>query len=224
MRYELLEKPDFTMVKVHFDAPGEAMTCESAAMVARDSKIDMKTSMQGGFLAAAKRKLLGGESIFQNTFTATAPGQTLYFAPAPEGDVVAVEMDGYTPILMNSGCFLGAAPTVQLDTKWGGTKGFFSGSGFFLLKAMGVGPLFFASYGGIHAIDVGPEGYIVDTTHVVGFTGGLDYRVARVGGMKSLFFSGEGLVCELQGQGRVWIQTRNPSEFGGAIGPQLPTR
>jgi uncharacterized protein (AIM24 family) len=107
MRYELLEKPDFTMVKVTFDQAGEAMRTESAAMVARDSAVDMKTEMQGGFLAAAKRKLLGGESIFQNTFTATAPNQSLYFAPAPEGDVVVVEMDGYTPILMNSGCFLG---------------------------------------------------------------------------------------------------------------------
>jgi len=74
MRYELLEKPDFTMVKVTFDQPGEQMLCEASAMVARDSRVEMKTSMQGGLLGAAKRKLLGGESVFQNTFTATAPG------------------------------------------------------------------------------------------------------------------------------------------------------
>jgi uncharacterized protein (TIGR00266 family) len=224
MRYELLDKPDFTMVKVTFDAPGEQMTCEASAMVARDSRIDMKTSMQGGFLAAAKRKLLGGESIFQNTFTASAPGQTLYFAPAPEGDVVAVEMDGRTPVLMNSGAFLGAAPSVRLDATWGGAKGFFSGTGFFLLKAEGVGPLFFASYGGIHTVDVGPSGYICDTGHVVAFTGGLDYNVRRLGGLRSLFFSGEGLVCYFQGQGRLWISTRNPGGLVHFVHPFRPVQ
>lgn len=219
MRYELLEKPDFTMVKVTFDAPGEQMLCESSAMVARDSAVDMKTQMKGGFLAAAKRKLLGGESIFQNTFTASAPGQSLYFAPAPEGDVQVLEMDGSTPILMNSGAFLGSAPGVQLDTKWGGAKGFFSGAGFFLLRATGLGPLFFASYGGIHAVDVGPGGYVCDTGHVVAFTGGLNYTVTRLGGLKSLFFSGEGLVCNFTGQGRLWISTRNPGGLVNFVHP-----
>jgi uncharacterized protein (TIGR00266 family) len=224
MRYDLLDKPDFTMVKVTFDQPGEQMLCESSAMVARDSAVDMKTSMQGGLLAAAKRKLMGGESIFQNTFTATAPGQSLYFSPAPEGDVHALEMDGHTPILMNSGAFLGSAPTVTLDTKWGGTKGFFSGTGFFLLKATGTGPLFFASYGGIHAIDVGPGGYVCDTGHVVAFTNGLNYNVQRLGGLKSLFFSGEGLVCSFQGQGRLWISTRNPGGLVAFVHPFRPVQ
>lgn len=219
MRYELLEKPDFTMVKVHFDQAGEQMLCESQAMVARDSAMEMKTEMKGGLLAAAKRKLMGGESIFQNTFTATAPNQSLYFAPAPEGDVQAIEMDGTTPILMNSGAFLGSAPGVTLDTKWGGTKGFFSGTGFFLLQATGTGPLFFSSYGAIHAVDIQGEGYICDTGHVLAFTGGLNYDVQRLGGLKSMFFSGEGLVCNFQGHGRLWISTRNPSNLVSFVHP-----
>lgn len=219
MRYELLDKPDFTMVKVTFDAPGEKMVVESAAMVARSSAMTMETNMQGGIMAAAKRKLLGGESIFQNTFTAAQPGETLYFAPAPEGDVEVLEMDGTTPIFMSSGAFLGSAPTVNLDTKWGGTKGFFSGTGMFLLKSEGTGPVFFSCYGGLHAVDVGPEGYICDTSHVVAFTGGLQYDVQRVGGIKSLFMSGEGLVCRFSGQGRLWMSTRNPGGLASFVHP-----
>lgn len=219
MRYELLDKPDFTMVKVTFDAPGEKMVVESAAMVARSSSMAMETNMQGGIMAAAKRKLLGGESIFQNTFTAAQPGETLYFAPAPEGDVEVLELDGTTPIFMSSGAFLGSAPTVNLDTKWGGTKGFFSGTGMFLLKAEGTGPVFFSCYGGLHAVDVGPAGYICDTSHVVAFTGGLQYDVQKVGGIKSLFMSGEGLVCRFSGQGRLWMSTRNPSGLASFVHP-----
>jgi uncharacterized protein (TIGR00266 family) len=224
MRYDLLEKPDFTMVQVTFDAPGEQMVCESAAMVARDGGIEMKTSMQGGLLAAVKRKALGGESVFQNTFTASAAGQRLFFAPAPEGDVEVVSMDGRTPVFMNSGAYLGAAPGVTLDTAWGGTRGFFSGQGLFLLKCTGTGPLFFASYGGIHPVDVGPGGYICDTGHVVAFTGGLSYTVQKVGGLRGLFLSGEGLVCNFQGQGRLWMSTRNSSSLTNFLHPFRPVQ
>jgi len=222
MRYDLLEKPDFTMVQVTFDQQGEQMVCESSAMVARDSGIDMKTSLQGGMMAAMKRAALGGESLFQNTFTATAPGQRLFFAPAPEGDVEVLNLDGYTPIMMSSGAYLGSAPSVQLDTKWGGAKGFFSGQGTFLLKAQGQGPVFFSCYGGIHAVDVGPAGYICDTGHVVAFTGGLNYNVQRLGGLKSFVFGGEGLVCNFQGQGRLWISTRNSSSLVSFVNPYRP--
>jgi uncharacterized protein (TIGR00266 family) len=83
----------------------------------------------------------------------------------------------------------------------------------FLLAANGHGPLFFSAYGGIHAVDVGPAGYVCDTGHVVGFTAGLTYRVTKLGGIKSLFFSGEGLVCHFSGQGRLWLSTRNPSSL-----------
>ncbi|MFO0571496.1 MAG: TIGR00266 family protein [Polyangiaceae bacterium] len=219
MQYDILEKPDFSLVRVRFQAPGEQLLVESAAMVAKHSSVDMKTQMQGGLLGAAKRKLLGGESLFQNTFTASAAGEELWLAPGPEGDVEVVEMDGRTPIFLSSGAFLASAPTVQIDTKWGGAKGFFSGAGLFLLAAQGTGPLFFCAYGGIHAVDVGPAGYICDTSHIVGFTGGLEYQVTKVGGMKSLFFSGEGLVCRFQGQGRLWISTRNPSGLVSFLQP-----
>ena len=75
MQYDILEKPDFSLVRVAFHQPGESLLVEAAAMVAKDSALEMRTQMQGGLLGAAKRKLLGGESVFQNTFTATAPGQ-----------------------------------------------------------------------------------------------------------------------------------------------------
>jgi uncharacterized protein (TIGR00266 family) len=224
MRYEMLDKPDFGVVRVTFDQPGEQMLVESSAMVGRDSAVDMKTQMRGGLLAAAKRKMLGGESVFQNTFTATAPGQTLWFAPGPEGDVESFNLDGSYPIFLQSGAFLACGTGVNLDTKWGGAKGFFSGAGLFLLKCEGHGPLFFNCYGGMHAVDVGPAGYICDTTHIVGFTAGLQYNVTKLGGLKSLFFSGEGLVCHFYGQGRLWISTRNPSSLAAFLAAFRPKK
>ena len=38
------------------------------------------------------------------------------------------------------------------------------------------------------------------------------------------FLSGEGLVCTFQGQGTVYLQSRNASEYGAAVGALLPPR
>jgi uncharacterized protein (TIGR00266 family) len=224
MQYNFVQKPDFTAVRFVFDQAGEQLLVEPSAMLARDTAMEMKTSMTGGILGAAKRKLLGGESIFQNTFTATAPGQTLWIAPGPEGDCEVVQCDGVTPIMLSSGAFLASGMGVQMDTKWGGAKGFFSGAGMFLLKAVGQGPLFFCCYGGIHAVDINNGAYICDTGHILGFTGGLDYRVTKVGGLKSFFLGGEGLVAEFRGTGRLWISTRKPGGLAAFLYPFRPVQ
>ena len=58
-------------------------------------------------------------------------------------------------------------------------------------------------------VDAGRE-LVVDTGHLVAFTGGVDYLVRKVGGgIRSMIGSGEGLVMELSGSGLVWVQTRN---------------
>lgn len=219
MQYEILNSPDFSMLRIVFDKPGEKLISEAQSMVGKDASVVMETGLQGGVLAAAKRRVLGGESLFQNTFTATAPDQELWLAPGPEGDIEVVECRSDQPVFLSSGAFLASSPRVMLDTTWQGGRGFFSGAGLFLLKAEGKGPLFFASYGGIHEVRIRKSSYICDTSHIVGFTAGLDYKVRKLGGIKSLFFSGEGLVCEFSGDGRLWIATRNPAGLASFLHP-----
>jgi len=224
MQFDIRQRPDFSIARVQFDQPGEQMVVEASAMVARDKGVEMKTQMQGGLMGAMKRKMLGGESVFQNTFTATAPGQSLWLAPGPDGDMEQVILDGQTPLMMASGAYVASVPSVTLDTKWGGAKGFFSGTGMFLLKTEGSGPVFFGAYGGLHAVDVGPQGYICDTGHIVAFTGGLQYDVTSVGGLGGLFASGEGLVARFSGQGRLWIATRQAKTLARFLHPFRPRK
>ncbi len=225
MHHEFLDKPDYGMACIYFDAAGEELVVESGAMVARDTAIEMKTQMRGGLLAAAKRKLLGGESLFLNTFKSTGPGQRLYIAPAPEGDIEAMDIGPGTEIIMQSGAYVASEPTVELDTKWAGFKGFFSGEGLFFLRTGGTGKLFFNSYGGIHPVQLdGSAPYIVDTSHIVAFSPTLDFTIRKIGGMKSLFLSGEGLVCEFRGAGTLWTQTRNAGALASFLDPFRPTK
>jgi uncharacterized protein (TIGR00266 family) len=185
----------------------------------------MQTSMRGGLLAAAKRRMLGGESIFQNTFTARAAGEELYLATPSEGDLKRLDLTEGESFFLQSGAYVAhVGQKLVLDTKWGGVKSFFSGVGFFMLRVTGPGTLYYASYGALHEVAVGPEGYTADTGHIVGFTEGLNYRVRSFGGFKGLFFSGEGLVCDFDGAGTLYLQTRDPSSLAGFLHPFRPVR
>ncbi|HSC87932.1 MAG TPA: TIGR00266 family protein [Polyangiaceae bacterium] len=219
MKYDILDSPDFAMLQLVLDS-GEKVVAESGAMVAKDTQISIETSMRGGLLGAAKRKLLGGESLFQNTFTSAAGGQRLYLSTAAEGDMKARTLAAGESFFLQSGAYVAhSGEKLVIDTKFGGVKGFFSGVGFFMLRIQGPGTVFYGSYGALHEVEVGPEGYTVDTGHIVGFTEGLTYNVRKFGGFKGLFFSGEGLICDFHGQGKVYVQTRNASSLAGFLHP-----
>ncbi len=204
--FRLDGKPDYAFLTVTIPA-GRTLKVEAAAMATLDTNVKMKTKLGGGF-----RRFLGGESLFINEFTAeNGPGE-IGIAPSAPGDVEHVHLDNQTIFLQSSG-YLASDPAVLIETKWQGfTKGFFSGENLFLVKASGSGDLWFNTYGGMLCVEVDGE-YVVDTGHMVAFTEGLDYRVSKVGGYKSLFLSGEGLVCRFTGKGRIWIQTRQVPRF-----------
>jgi uncharacterized protein (TIGR00266 family) len=224
MRHEILDAPDFGLLKLTLEA-GEKVVAESGAMVAMGPSVAIETKMRGGLLAAAKRKLLGGESIFQNTFTATAAGQELYLAPPVEGDVTKRELAPGETFFLQSGNYLAhVGEQLVLDTQWGGVRSFFGGIGFFMLKVVGPGTLFYASYGAIHEVAVGAGGYTCDTGHIVGFTSGLEYNVRTFAGFKGLFFSGEGLVCDFEGRGTLFVQTRKAPSLAAFLHPFRPVQ
>lgn len=220
MQHEILYQPSYSLLKVQL-AAGEQIAAEGGAMVSMSDGVEIQTKAKGGFFKALKRSMLGGESFFQNTFTAPAGGEVTFAPPLP-GDIVPLQMTGQT-IYAQGGAYLCSAPTVQVDTQWGGAKTFFSKEGFFLLKLTGSGDVFLTSYGAIYPLQLAPgQSYIVDTGHMVAFDQSVQYNVTRVGGMKSTLFSGEGLVCRLTGPGRIWVQTRSMDSYLAWLIPHLP--
>lgn len=223
MQYEIRQRPNFSVARIQFDQPGEEMVVEASAMVAKDDSVAMETNMQGGLMKSAKRSMLGGESLFQNTFTSQAAGETLWVAPPAEGDIVDFELQEGQQVYLSSGNFIASGPNVDLDSEFKGGKGFFSGTSMFMLRATGPGPLLLGSYGAVHPVDVGSQGYIVDNNHIVGFTGGLDYDIRKVGGLLSFAAGGEGIVCEFRGEGRLWLSTRSADALARFLHKFRPT-
>jgi uncharacterized protein (TIGR00266 family) len=200
---------------------GEQVQAVTGAMVSMSAGITIDTGMKGGLVAGLKRSVLGGESLFINTFTAQQPGEVTVSPPLP-GDMVAIKLSAQD-LYVHSGAFLAASAEVNVDTKWGGGRTFFSGEGLFLVKLSGPGTVLVSSYGAIDVRELAPsESYTVDTAHIVGFEGSVQYDVQRSGGWKTTMLGGEGLVVDLTGPGRIFIQTRSPQSLVEWLIPQLP--
>ena len=222
MNHEILYRPSYSLLKVNL-GKGESISAEAGAMVSMSSTIEIETKMKGGLFGALKKSVLGGESFFTNNFKANDAGEVC-FAPSLPGDLTAVELANQT-ILAQSGAYVASSPEITVDTKWGGAKTFISKEGFFLLKIAGTGTVFLSSYGAIHEVQLAAgQRYTVDTGHMVAFDDGVRYEVKRVGGLKSTLFSGEGLVCELTGPGRIMLQTRSEDAFISWLTPKLPQK
>ncbi|MES2038244.1 MAG: TIGR00266 family protein [Pseudomonadota bacterium] len=217
LKFKIDGSPDFGFVTVQLP-PGQMLKVEASAMATMDTNLVMKTKMKGGI-----SRMLSGENLFLNEFTAeNGPGE-IGIAPATPGDLIHRYMRGET-LYLQSGAFVASTPGINIETKWQGfTKGFFSGESLFLIRATGEGDLWLNSYGAIIEIDV-KDGYVVDTGNIVAFTEGLEYSISKVGGYKSLFFSGEGFVCRFKGEGKLWIQTRSVGAFAGWAGKYRPTK
>ncbi|MDP6110280.1 MAG: TIGR00266 family protein [Planctomycetota bacterium] len=217
--FELGCQPDFSFLTVQIPG-GETLKVEASAMASMDTNIQMKTKFKGGL-----GRFMTGESLFINEFTAEGGPGEIKIAPGSPGDMDHVYLNGDTIYLQNS-AYVASGMNVELETKWQGIKkAFFSGESLFLIKCSGNGDLWFNTYGAMIQIDVAAgQDYVVDTGYIVAFTEGLDYDVNMLGGYKSLFFSGEGLVCRFSGQGKVWIQTRQVAAFTSWVHPFRPVK
>ena len=209
------------MAVIHMDQ-GERVKSEAGAMMAMSPNVDISTSTEGGITRGLRRAVLGGESFFMNTFTATGPDAHVAVAPSLPGDIITWPLGGNT-VYLQSGSYLASPGSIDIDSKWGGAKTFFSKEGLFMLKCSGHGDLVVSSYGAVQAIDLAAgQRYTVDTGHMVGWDEGVSYEVRKVGNWKSTMLSGEGLVVELTGPGRIYLQTRSPENFIDWLAPKLP--
>ncbi|KAF5078361.1 hypothetical protein DSECCO2_140310 [anaerobic digester metagenome] len=221
MEYEILYKPSYSLLKLDLERL-EQVNAESGALVSMSSGISIETGMKGGLFGGLKRSLLGGESFFINKFTAESPGEITMAPPLP-GDIHTMDLENEV-IFVQSGSFMAGTIDIDINTKWGGSKTFFSKEGLFLLKIGGTGSLFTSSFGAIHPLTLEEgETYLVDTGHIVAFDEHVGYQVKKIGGLKSTLFSGEGLVVELTGPGKAWIQSRSEDAFLSWLIPRLPS-
>jgi uncharacterized protein (TIGR00266 family) len=222
MNVEIHYRPAQAMARVLLGT-NESVVAESGAMVGMSTNVHIQT--QSGGLMKGLKRLFGGESFFRNTFTAQAgPGEVLLAHSLP-GDMAVLDMTEHG-FFIQSASYVASTPNVDVSSKVGGFKTFFAGEGVFVLRATATGPgqVVVGAFGGVQEIPCDGD-LVIDTGHLVAWDAQLQYSVGKSGsGWIASWLSGEGLVCHFRGQGRVWIQTRNPGEYGRAVGSMLPAR
>jgi len=210
MQVNLLYRPSQALAQVWLQN-GESVTAESGAMVGMSTNVQMQTQ-SGGFMKGLKR-MFGGESFFRNTFTSYNGNGEVLFATPLTGDMAVLDV-GHKQWNVQNSAFVACSPSVDVKTKSGGFKGLFSGAGLFVLETTGQGQMIIGSFGALEAIQVDGS-MVIDTGHLVGKSGA---------GWIASWLSGEGLVCHFEGQGTVYLQSRNAAEYGATIGALLPPR
>lgn len=221
MDIEIVYRPSYAMGIIRLQGD-QAVRVEGGSMVGMSAGVTLETGATGGFWKSLGRSLLGGESFFQNTYQAPAQGGEVMVAPALPGDLFTLSLEGES-LMVQSGSYVASELSIDVDTKWGGARTFFAAEGLIMLRASGNGKLLLSSYGAIHELQLAAgEQYTVDTGHLVAFSEEMAFTVRRIGGVKSTLFSGEGLVVDLGGPGRVLMQSRSADAFLSWLIPQLP--
>lgn len=219
MEVELKHQPSYTLAVVKL-AGGEEIRAEPGAMVSYTAGMEPKTKAEGGLFGGLKR-MVAGESFFQNTWTAPAQGGEITLTQALPGDMKVINLDG--EFLLQSGAYIASESAVTIDAAWGGSRGFFGSGSLVLLKVTGFGKLLIGCYGSIEERTLrADEVFYVDTGHIVGFDASISFSVTKAGSWKSAILGGEGLVCELRGPGRLLMQTRSEEALMAWILPKIP--
>jgi uncharacterized protein (TIGR00266 family) len=228
MQYKILARPSASVARLKLD-DGESITCEVGAMIAMTPGFEVETTTRkkggsGGGIGKALKRLLAGESLFLNHFTAVDQDQSLIIGPRMLGDIVHFPLR-HGSLIVQGSSWLASDTDVEIDATWQGlSKAMFSGESMFWLKCSGRGNLFLSSFGAIYEEYIDGE-HIVDTGHIVAFEDTLQFKLVKAGtSLISSFLGGEGFVCKFSGQGRLFVQSHNPPGFGKALGPKLKPR
>jgi uncharacterized protein (TIGR00266 family) len=217
MDHQIIGNPDRGSVSFTL-AAGDSVIVEAGSMSFMTAGLTVAPRLVGGLLPAIQRKILGGESLFLSEYSAQTGG-AVAIAPAFPGTILCKELQGDgDALLLAAGSFLASGPGVTLSTEYGGGRSWFSGTGPFILRATGSGPVFFNTYGAVVEREV-TGALTVDTGHLVAWEPTLAYRIRGMGSLKKTLFSGEGLVMAFSGSGRIFLQTRQMGGFVRWLSP-----
>lgn len=224
IRYEI-EGGNLPVVTCYPQA-GQSLCTEGGAMSWMSPNMNMQTNTGGG-LGKVFGRLLSGESIFMNEYTAEGgPGEIAFSSSFP-GSIIPFEVTPGNGIIVQKGGFLamekGLELSVYLQKRLG--SGLFGGEGFIMQKITGSGVVFVEIDGHCKVRDLGVgESLIVDTGYVAAMTESCSMEIQMIKGVKNVLFGSEGLFnTRITGPGRVFLQSLPIIKTAEALAPYLQT-
>ncbi len=213
MQYKI-EGGQLPVVIVELDE-NEQIVTEGGGMSWMTENMSMET--KGGGLGKVFGRMLSGEALFQNIYTAkNGPGMIALASSLP-GTIMAVHVQKDKPFIVQKKAFLGCESSVELSIffqrKLG--AGFFGGEGFIMQKLTGEGIAFVEldGYVKVYELEAG-EKMIIDTGYLAAMDATVSMDIKTVGNLKDMVFGGEGIFhTVVTGPGKVYLQSMPASKF-----------
>ena len=216
-KYEILCQPSYAILKLQL-SDGDYVTGQAGSLVSMSKGIKIKSASKAGFFSFLSSR----PSLVTNTYHKTGGAGEVSFAPNFPGDIFHYRLEEGDTLTFQSNAYLASTSGVKLETKWKGSRSFFTGDKQFALRATGDGSIFLSAHGAIHRINLKQDDtYIIDTGHLVAFSGALKWKTRGAGMLKSAKLKGEGLACECTGPGTIYLQTRSESSFVSHLASRL---
>ena len=224
MQYEI--QGDTLPVVICSLEQGEAMITERGSMAWMSPNMKMDTTSGGG-LGKAFGRMLSGDSIFQNTYTAQNGPGLIAFASSFPGSSQAFTVARGQEYILQKKAFLAAETGVELSVHFQkkAGAGLFGGEGFILQRVAGQGVVF-AEFDG-HVVEyelAAGQQMVIDSGYLAAMSASCQIDIQAVPGLKNMMLGGEGIFnTVLTGPGHIWLQTMPISSVAGALRPYFPS-
>ncbi|MGT2812494.1 TIGR00266 family protein [Streptococcus minor] len=206
---------------------GESMITESGSMSWMSPNMKMET-VSGGGMKKMLGRLVSGDSVFQNKYTAEGQDGMIAFASSFPGDIKALQISPGKSIIVQKSAFLASETGVELSMhfqkKLG--KGIFGGEGFVMQKLSGNGIAFIEIDGHAQEYDLeaGQE-LLVSTGYLAAMDETCTMDVVAVKGAKNMLLGGEGIFnTVVRGPGKVYLQTMPISNVAELLSPYFTNK
>ena len=205
---------------------GETLITEAGAMSWMTDNMVMETTSGGG-VGKMFGRMLSGDTLFQNKYTAQGKAGQMGIACRIPGSIRAYEIYPNKPLIVQKGGFLAGTSNIELSIHFKKKLGasLFGGEGFVMQKISGTGTVFIEIDGFAvdYDLEIG-EKVIVDTGYVAVMEDTCTMDIVTVPGVKNMLFGGEGVFnTVITGPGRVTLQTMPISNLAGSLIPYIPT-
>lgn len=224
MKYDIQGSP-FPAVVCTMEA-GKSVRCQKGAMAWMSPNMEMQT--KGGGLGKMFGKMVTGESLFENIYTAQGGEGMITFTTGVPGVIIPFELNGSNCIIAQKSAFLACDDPVQMEVSFQKKigAGFFGGEGFIMQKFTGVGTVLLEADGSVISYDLAPgQTMICGTGALCAMESTVQMDIETVKGLGNMLAGGEGFFnTKLTGPGKIWLQTMPVFDLAGAIAPYIPSK
>lgn len=224
MKYTILGEP-LPAVICNVEA-GETLITEGGAMSWMSPNMRMQTTSGGG-LGKMFGRMLSGDTLFLNRYTAQGGPGEIAFASCFPGSIRDLKIVQGEDVIVQKSAFLAAEEGVELSVffqkKFG--AGLFGGEGFIMQRLSGCGTAFVEidGYAVEYRLEKG-QSMIVDTGYLAMMDATCTMEIVSVPGVKNALFGGEGIFnTVVKGPGRIILQTMPVNKVAGSILPYIPS-